>query len=218
MIIVVQCAGTKQPTAGHLRTMDGKKVMFVAHPESAPDTPHILYAHPDGPSDQFGTWRDVLQRHNKEEVDNDWSLLPALDLYSNNVYAQLAKQVGYQKSFILSAGWGLVRGDYLLPSYDITFSRSADTYKKRGTMDVYRDFHMLTDDTDEPIYFFGGKDYVPLFCELTRSARGLRTVFFNSRTQPNAPGCQLEQVTTSARTNWHYSCIKRFIDSHPRVS
>ena len=33
----------------------------------------------------------------------------------------------------------------------------------------------------DPLVFFGGKSYVPLFCELTRSFNCRKVVFYNSK-------------------------------------
>jgi hypothetical protein len=60
--------------------------------------------------------------------------------------------------------------------------------------------------TREPVYFLGGKDYVPLFVELTKNLHAPRTVMYNSATPPKAPDCRLERFQTSTRTNWHYEC------------
>ena len=49
-MIVVQCAGRKQPHAGHKRTQDGQRVCFVVDPAKAP-AGDCLYARPDDPSD-----------------------------------------------------------------------------------------------------------------------------------------------------------------------
>ena len=58
------------------------------------------------------------------------------------------------------------------------FSQSADNFKRRRKADRYDDFRMLPDDTEEEILFFGGKDYLPLFCSLTRSAGAVKTAFY----------------------------------------
>jgi hypothetical protein len=39
---------------------------------------------------------------------------------------------------------------------------------------------MLPDDLGEEIVFFGGKDYVPLLCTLTKDVRAVKTLFYNS--------------------------------------
>ena len=103
------------------------------------------------------------------QARNPFGLLPALDLYENPAYGRLAAEFGIDSTYILSAGWDLIAGSFLTPDYDITFSQSADGYKRRRPCDLYRDLCMLSLDTWEPIYFFGGKDYVPF----SRSQDGL---------------------------------------------
>jgi hypothetical protein len=63
---------------------------------------------------------------------------------------------------------------------DITFSPSAEGYKRRRKTHRYHDFRMLPDRADEKILFFGGKDYLPLFCSLTAAIKTGRTAFYNS--------------------------------------
>lgn len=213
MIIVIQCAGTKKEGAGHLHTKDGNKVMFVAHPSLSPVTPNVLYARPDDRSDQSGTWRDVLVKHNAKNVSGEGQLLRALDLYYKPAYRQLARQVGYQRTYILSAGWGLVRGDCLLPDYDITFSGAADAYKRRGKKDIYHDFSDIPDDFEDEVFFFGGLDYLPLFCKLTERLKATRTVYFSATQEPDAPGCRLVRFG-KPHYNWHYGCLTHFLNSH----
>ena len=67
---------------------------------------------------------------------------------------------------------------------------------------------MLSDETDEDIVFFGGKDYLPQFCALTGAIMSQKKiVFYNSGHVPQATGCTLKKFETSARTNWHYECV-----------
>jgi hypothetical protein len=62
--------------------------------------------------------------------------------------------------------------------------KNAEGYKRRRKTDRYDDFCMLPGHTDEEILFFGGKDYLPLFCSLTDAIRGTKIVFYNSATTP----------------------------------
>ena len=89
-------------------------------------------------------------------------LLPAWQLYDRPVYRELVHALGAENVLILSAGWGLLSADFLTPNYDITFSTTAERYKRRRVRDRYRDFCMLSGDRIEPVVFLGGKDYVPL--------------------------------------------------------
>jgi hypothetical protein len=211
MIVVIQCAATKHLDAGRFKSPDGKSVIFVADPRAAPADTGI-YARPDDQAQIGITWRDLLLSYNNAG-DNQLGLFPAYRLYENRTYGQLANRFGLDKLYILSAGWGLISSGFLTPYYDITFSPSAEAYKRRRKTDRYRDFCMMPMSTDEPIVFFGGKDYVPLFCALTKLSGGKRTVFYNSAIPPNAPGCTLERFETATRTNWHYECAGHFLNS-----
>lgn len=206
MKIVIQCAGSKDPRAGHLCARDGRSVAFVANPSACTPNAAALYARPDDPSDVPSlTWRERLIR---EAHPN---LVPAWRLYSRPAYAGLVRKFGDKDVFILTAGWGLIRADFPTPQYDITFTSSAEPGMKRGKRDTYADFCQLTADAHEPIVFFGGKDYLPLFCALTAKTPGERIAFYNSQTPPVAPGCRLIRYPTAARTNWHYSCVEDFL-------
>src|SRR6185295_9429469 len=203
MIVVIQCAATKRLSAGRFRSPAGKPVIFVADPQEAPADDTCIYARPDDQERSGPIWRDLLLSYN-QAGGNPLGLCPAYQLYENQTYGRLENQFGLDKLYILSAGWGLLSASFLTPYYDITFSPSAEAYKRRRKSDRYRDFCMLPMLTDEPIVFFGGKDYVPLFCDLTKLAKAKRTVFYNSAQPPAAAGCVLERFETTIRTNWHY--------------
>lgn len=214
MIIVIQCAARKKPSAGHLRTKTGQPVLFVANPAMAPAGKAPVYARPDDLSDNGVSWRTRLLAYNTDPGSNLLGLLPAWQLYKNGTYAILADRYGVDRLYILSAGWGLIAGRFLTPAYDITFSPTAERYKRRGKRDAYGDLCMLPASTTEPVVFFGGKDYVPLFCKLTREAMGPRYVFYNASSEPLAPGCVPILFETATRTNWHYECAKAFAAGH----
>lgn len=211
MIFIIQCAASKHPQAGLFRTRNGSPVLFVADPSKAPPDSSIVYVRPDDPSDQGTSWRDLLVRYNANPAKNPFGLRQAYDLYENDAYRRLVEKFGIEKTYILSAGWGLIRADFLTPAYDITFSASADRYKRRTRKDAYQDFCMLPDGCAEPMVFFGGKDYVPLFAELTKTINAPKTVFYNSESAPEAPRCFLQRFQTSTRTNWHYECANAFL-------
>ena len=207
MLCVIQCAGSKQANAATLPTMSGRRVMFVARPDAAPPEKGVLYAHPDDMSDITGiTWRQRVMAVNAGR-EPDPGLWIAGKLYRPKAYALLLEKLGIERLFILSAGWGLVRADFLLPDYDITFSTSAEPWKRRRASDKFSDFNAL-ERTQEDIVFLGGKDYLPLFLRLTRSAAGRRLVVYNSANPPVACGCALTRYPTTRRTNWHYDCAE----------
>ena len=145
---VIQCASGKCPDAGHFVADDGRKVLFVADPVEAPTSRSLRYVRPDDAASAGDTYREQLERYNRDNrTDNPWGLLPAWRLYKPREYWTLVDALGVDNVFILSAGWGLVAADYLLPNYDITFSRNVrgrDAYKRRKPSDRrYRDFSML---------------------------------------------------------------------------
>ena len=211
MIVVIQCAAKKSSKAGCLQTSDGRNVLFVADPMAAPLREGTAHFRPDDIAEDGLSWREKLLKYNEAPGDNPFGLLPAWRLYANSTYEMLKERFGTDRLYILSAGWGLLAADFLTPSYDITFSASAEKYKRRRKADRYNDFEMLDNPKSEPVVFFGGKDYISLFCELTKSLKASKTVFFNSATPPDTPGCTLKRFVTRTRTNWHYECAKAFI-------
>jgi hypothetical protein len=138
-------------------------------------------------------------------------LLPAFELYENNIYRALVRRFGVANTYIISAGWGMINAAFLTPSYDITFSVSPEKLVRRRNGDCYHDFCMLPDDAEEPVVFFGSKEYVPLFAALTRSVKGQKTVFYNSKQAPSAPRCVVKRYRTRTRTNWQYECALAFL-------
>lgn len=212
-IVVMLCAGAKRPSAGQLRRADGRKVMFVARPDLAPARGDCSYARPDDPSGGGLSWRQELLRYNQTPGDNPLNLLPAWQLYRPPIYQQLWRQYRPDDLYILSAGWGLIRADFLTPAYDITFSSGADRHQRRRWQDGYDDWSMLPSDTDRPVVFFGSKGYVRLFCKLTAGmAPGLRYVFYNASEKPNAPECQLVKFDTRQKTNWYHTTARDFMN------
>jgi hypothetical protein len=213
MKVVIQCAGRKAPGAGALRTRTGQRVKLVAHPEQAPSSTEWLYAHPDGPSDAPGqTWRQQLVAYNKSPRDNPLGLLEAYRLYGNSVYKELVDAFGLTNVFILSAAWGLVRADYPLPYYDLTFAytKPADRYTRRMPGDKYDDFCQLHDDEDGPVVYFGGRNYLLIFQKLTDPLRCEKVVFFASASPPNNSQWRAIRFEQNFY-NWHYACAKAFM-------
>lgn len=184
--------------------------MFVAKPDAAPAGASELYARPDDVSDTGKSWRTVLQEYNAAPGNNPLGLLPAWQLYKNPAYKILADHCGKDRLYILSAGWGLVRADFLTPNYDITFSKGGhvEPFKRRGRRETFEDFG-LASGVEEAIVFFGGRDYIPLFCRLTASAKGHRTIFY-AGSAIGAPGCTLRRVGDPF-TNWHYQCARAYV-------
>ena len=152
-----------------------------------------------------------MLEYNENPGNNPLGLLPAWQLYQNLTYGRLVDRIGVGNTYILSAGWGLIAADFLTPDYDITFRPVADAYRPRRKEDRYDDLRMLPANTAEPVVFFGGKDYVPLFCSLTEHVKGQRVLFYSSAYAPVATACTLKRFDTTTRTNWHYECANAFV-------
>ena len=59
--------------------------------------------------------------------------------------------------------------------------------------------------------FLGGKDYLPLFCNLAAHIRSTPVAFYNSAKSPRAERRHLKRFETTTRTNWHYECANALI-------
>ena len=213
MIVVIQCAGTKRPDAGYLRTSQGLPVSFVANPDKAPPSDGNLFARPDGLAEDGRSWREHLADYNSHG-NNTWGLSTAFELYAPpaapEVYRELVAALGRENVFILSAGWGLIGAGFLTPCYDITFApeaRKKAPWKHRHRDDTYEDFCHLVDPSDQEICFVGSTGYVPLFCQLTEHMDVPRTVYHYSKKAPRAPGCELRRFDSHKPRTWHYDCV-----------
>ena len=104
MKIVIQCAGSKDREAGYFRTAGGKPIEFVAHPDRAPVSAGLRYAHPDEGSDQKErSWRSLVADYNVHIRNNPFGLLPAYRLYTNDAYRALVARYGSGNVYVLSA-------------------------------------------------------------------------------------------------------------------
>lgn len=213
-IVVILCSAPKNGWAGHFRRADGRKVLLVAQPDAAPPEAGYHYARPDDAAGDGQTWREKLRRYNADydgsPESNPRGLLPAWQLYWHPVYARLWEKYGPERLYILSAGWGLVKADFLLPNYDITFSNNAETYMRRRKRERYQDCQMLPDGTANPVVFFGGKSYTNFFSSLTRQVKGGRYVYYYGNA-PDAPGCRLIQFQSGNQRTWHYEAADAFL-------
>ncbi len=223
MIVVISCAASKNENAGTIMSKDGKPVKFIAHPEKVPEEERQngeCYARPDDRSDTGGTWRERLVAYNnfyRESFCNPRGLLKASELYKNKTYRELVSEFLAENVYILSAGWGLVKSDFLLPDYDVTFSKSSKirkAYRRDFGKDTFKDFNQMPPDTKDTVAFFGGKDYVPLFCELTKSLDCRKVVFQDARSSPPPEALGTYEFMNSGvqGMNWYYGAAREFIN------
>lgn len=212
MKIVIQCAGEKKSNAGCLKTTDNRNILFVAQSYLSASNKDYVYKSPNDLTEKGTTWMDELINYNKQN-NNYLNLLPAFELYKNSIYRDLVKKYGAENIFILSAGWGLIRADFLTPKYNITFSNSKNVNIefKRNKKDIYNDLCLIPLDLTDDLIFLGGIDYQHLFNKLTTNYKGKRIVFYNSINYPNLKNCEIIKFNTTQKTNWHYTCAKKLI-------
>jgi hypothetical protein len=234
MKVVITCAGEKHGPPRSF-THEGKHVEFVASPSLTPSDPtgRVAYFRPDDPAPDAGkTWRTVLEEYNTRGT-NELGFRAAVDLYLPPIYQRLknfATQNGAEL-FILSAGWGLVRSNYWLPNYNITFAQAKKVpkYAIRSLTEPFQDFqHMRVKGLDEPIYYFGSCRFQPLapylriFRELAARTGGRKIAYYLASTKGHPPQwngfefCPYTPRDPAQRQNWHYGCARDFIENRLR--
>jgi len=235
MVIITQCAGSKNNTnkCGFFKTEDGKKVIFVANLKLVPEEEKkedVIFAHPDDSykisENEILTYREALVRYNKNQRDeNPYSLCDALSLYKPPIYQRLKNLNKNITVYILSAGWGLVRGSFLLPHYDITFSSKSkvEKYKRRKLSEKsFNDFNHLKEDRKElslneyKIYVFITTNYLDLFYKLMKEidvSENQITIFHLSNNILKKEKFNYELLNNAQRTNWHYTALEKFLSA-----
>ena len=216
MKVVIACAKSKVCNAGYMKTEDGRCMKFVGDPDLAKAVspmPGFCYAHPDDEAKDGKTWREELVAYNKSCKDeNPFRLHRAYKLYKHKIYAQLVEVFGIDNVYILSAGWGLIRASFLTPKYDITFSGSGYT-RRRKSDQYYHDFNCLESAIDEDLLFFGGQQYLDLFTRLTQNYNGRRIVYHSTDNMTKSN--QIKYVRYPRYfTNWHYTCAEKVIECY----
>lgn len=217
MKIIIQCAGDKQPSQNYTGFhQDGQCIKkFLAHPSAD----HLHCAHPDLECANGITWRDTLAQYNQQNgFNNPQHLSQAYELYNPTAYGNLVAEFGVENVYILSAGWGLIRADYLIPDYDITFSVSAKPHQRRRDNDQYKDFKHLAGNT-EPLIFLGGISYQPLLFQLTQQLSCDITLVYRSAKTPALPKnakarYKTQYFDTPQLINWHYAAANALIQNH----
>lgn len=220
--IIISCAASKSKKANSLIDASGKEIIFVANPNSLKDKfGKCLYFKPDDliPGKNI-TWRSYLLDYNLNG-NNHLYFSKAADLYEPprflSIYSELVDSFGRENVFILSAGWGLIRSDFLLPYYNITFSKSKkiDPGFKRKKDDPFLDFNFLIEDlrSQDEIHFLGGDDYTDLFYSLTGNIMNKKTIHYVKENIIKKDGyeyCKYKMKTKDYRV-WVYLCATDLI-------
>lgn len=204
--VVMQCAKSKR-TGGWFLDLDGTEIRFVADPALAPSIPGTRATHPDDIAYDGQSWRSFVLAYNaryRATGSNPFGLHPAGKLYTNPAYDSLCKLTDH--AYILSACWGIVPSTFLLPNYDVTFSRSQGTpdHALRRSDDGWLDFSMLPQGSDTDLIFVGGQSYLAAFERLSRGYAGKKIAYHALSDAPVIPGVEMRRYDTTTRTNWHY--------------
>ncbi|MGL2999401.1 hypothetical protein [Flavobacterium sp. RSSB_23] len=205
--VVMICAGQKNNS------------FFTAYPiEKFVDNPSNNFEHhPDDIKENSETtWRDYLI-----DNQNDKNLLEAYRLYVPrtlpNVYLESHNRF-MANLYILSAGWGLVRANYRLPKYDITFSKATNVSlnaRRNFNTTQYQDFNQLDKNDDNDIVFIGSPDYIPLFIHLTENLKNRKIIYWKKKNTPNTYPLPNNSFLyrfylTTTNTNWYYELARDF--------
>jgi hypothetical protein len=217
MKIIISCCDRKN---GEPFSHNGEIIHFVSRVNEALPN-NELYFHPDNliPNEHI-SWRELVTQ---QENRND--LLPAYQLYRPNIYNLLFQNFG-NDLFIFSAGWGIVRADFRLPKYNVTFSNNnhIPPYAKRNNDDIFHDFnHLVGIHENESIVLIAGSDYVLPFCQLTENLPNNKIIFYknqnrlNNNPYLNGNNFQFQFYHTNRRTNWHYEFAQRLINNEIEI-
>ena len=214
MKIIISCCKRKN---GNPFMYNDKTINFVSHVNAGLPN-NALYFHPDNliPNENI-TWRNLIAQLN--------DILPAYRLYRPNIYATLFERYG-NDLFIFSAGWGIIRADFRLPKYDVTFSNNNNipVYARRNNNDIFQDFnHLVGIEENESIVLIAGSNYVIPFCKLTRDLPNKKIIIYknqnllNNNPYLNNNNFQFIHYQTDRRTNWHYEFAQRLIDNEIEI-
>lgn len=213
MKIIISCCDRKN---GEPFRHNGEEINFVSHVNEVLIN-NEFYFHPDDlvPNENI-TWRELIAQ---QELNNN--LTTAHELYSPPIYNSLFQNYG-NDLYIFSAGWGIVRADFRLPKYNITFSNNNNIpiYARRNHNDIFNDFNQLQGiNENERIIFIAGSDYVLPFCELSAPLPNEKIIIYksglvlNNNPYLNNNNFQFIHYQTTTRTNWHYEFARRLINN-----
>lgn len=214
--VIIQCAGKKKvhPTL----ELNRVPVRFVAKP--ALGSPDCFRPDDQVPGTDI-TWRKVVEDYNSPAgitlpigvtVTGGGQLPMATNLYSNSAYQALATRLGPSNIYILSAGWGIVRGDFRIPSYDITFSKASACYRRTYGHPAapWFDWAWPANAPISGIVSLVGKPYLDI--EVALCGHLDLCYCHKAKKLPRLPaGWQPCSTTVKQNTNWQYSAAKNLI-------
>jgi hypothetical protein len=215
--IIISCCDRKN---GGPLIHNGEVINFVSHVDQVVPNDE-MYFHPDDlvPNEDI-TWRELVRQ---QGLNNNLQL--AHELYRPSIYNSLFQNYG-NDLFIISAGWGIIRADYRLPKYNVTFSNTniIPNYARRNHGDIFHDCnHLEGIEANERIIVIAGSDYVLPFCQLTEDLPNEKIIIYkNQNLLNNNPyldnnNFQFQNYQTNRRTNWHYEFAERLMKNEIEI-
>jgi len=186
--VVMACSSGKHDNA-HI-SVNNQTIKF-----KAVSNPEIFEFLPDDPKPNDNcTWRKWV-----EDNQNNADAIPALayNLYSprnpfNDAYVNLYNAFN-NRFYILSAGWGLLKANFRLPNYDITFSAGGAANQRvfQNINPAFIDFNHLTNNhnegligRNEDVVFMGGRSYIQQFISLTENSLNNKLIYYFGMNPP----------------------------------
>jgi hypothetical protein len=211
MKIVISCCNRKN---GGPFIHNGRMINFISQVNQVVPNDE-MYFHPDDlvPNEDI-TWRELVKQ---QDLNNN--LQPAYELYRPAIYSLLFQKFG-KDLYIFTAGWGIIRADFKLPKYNITFSNNNNipNYARRDIKQDFKDFnHLEGIAQNEEIILIAGRDYVLPFCKLTENFPNNKIIIYkneellNHNQYLNNNNFQLRHYQTNRRTNWHYEYAQELL-------
>ena len=185
------------------------------------ENPLINQFNPHSPiPNMLTTWKRLIEDINQGVVN---IIIPeAYNLYEprnpfQTIYQESHNAFG-NRFYVASAGWGIIKSEFKIPDYNITFSDTDEENNYRNPNNDYiNDFnHILSIEGD--ILFLGSKKYLNQFISLTRNLPNRKIVFQNSQeillpalNQNGGPFVQLYFPYPNNYT-WHYAAARLLIE------
>jgi len=165
---ILICSSEKRKKS-FLRYLNGQEIILNANEGLRPnDIAHGIDR----------TWMEFVIENQNEAV------IPfmAYQLYSKPIYRLMRCSFG-DRFFIQSAGFGIIRSDFRIPNYDITFQTGDNDSSRLYNPDNlvgFNDLNQLLDRDihDEDIVFIGSRGYINQFVELTQYLPNRKIVFY----------------------------------------
>jgi hypothetical protein len=209
-IPILICSSDKRDNSS-LRYLNNQEVVLNATEGLKPD---------DMAFDHDISWKEfILENQNELTIP-----FKAFQLYSLSTYRLMRCAFG-RRFFIQSAGFGIIRSDFRIPEYNITFKGGNIVNHRRyiaNGLDGFNDLNHLLElnSNNQDILFIGSREYIKQFIELTNNLSCRKIIFykgnFNLRPYRNLNQQFVfvkYEPETSSNYTWHYELADRLAEA-----